>query len=95
VTLKGTGYLLEVDDPITRRGTSSTGGWGATPLVTYLPTADSWDGIVPPWMAGRRAEILDRIRRSASEQVIEETDAGYEPGQGDRLLDRREGRPPP
>jgi hypothetical protein len=46
-------------------------------------------------MAGRRAEILDRIRRSASEQVIEETDAGYEPGQGDRLLDRREGRPPP
>jgi hypothetical protein len=46
-------------------------------------------------MAGRRAEILDRVRRSARAQVIKETDAGYEPGQGDRLLDRREGRPPP
>ena len=49
------------------------GGWGVEPPVLYVPTAALWDDVVPPWLRGRRAEVLGRLARR-SHHVIEETD---------------------
>ena len=51
------------------------GGWGVEPAVTYLPPAADWDAVVPGWLRGRRAEIVERLE-SRGDQVVE--DAPYE-----------------
>jgi hypothetical protein len=58
--------------------------WGVNPFVTYVPANDVWDAVVPAWMVGRRAEIVDRLRKH-SHQTINESERGYGPDQGWRL----------
>lgn len=36
-------------------------GWGVTPGVTYVPSPEDWDACVPPFMRGRREEIVKRV----------------------------------
>ena len=36
-------------------------GWGVSPPVVYVPDEAKWDKVMPPWMCGRRAEILARL----------------------------------
>lgn len=33
-------------------------GWGVEPPVAYLPAAADWIRCVPPWLSGRRAEVI-------------------------------------
>jgi hypothetical protein len=58
--------------------------WGLSPFVTYVPAPDVWDAVVPAWMAGRRAEIVDRLRKH-SHQTVKESERGYSPDQPWRL----------
>ncbi len=46
-------------------------GWGVTPGYVYVPPADSWDASVPPFMRGRRDEIIARLR-TFENSVIDE-----------------------
>ena len=48
-------------------------GWGVTPGVTYVPSADIWDAVVPSWMQGRRDKIVSRSRATPG-HVLEDTD---------------------
>jgi hypothetical protein len=58
--------------------------WGVSPFIAYLPANDLWDGVVPAWMVGRRAEIVDRLRKH-SRQTINESGRGYSRDQAWRL----------
>ncbi|WP_238439575.1 hypothetical protein [Microbacterium sp. JZ31] len=51
------------------------GGWGMTPMKLYVPHADDWDRVLPAWMRGRRAEILDRLATAAG-HVLEVEPSG-------------------
>lgn len=53
-------------------------GWGVAPPVLYVPTAELWAAVMPPWLRDRRAEVLDRLRQRSG-HVIEETTVGYGP----------------
>ncbi|MGD0808716.1 MAG: hypothetical protein ABSA91_03300 [Acidimicrobiales bacterium] len=44
------------------RGFVFDGGWGVSPPVTYVPTPELWDEVVPSWMKGRRDEVVARLR---------------------------------
>jgi hypothetical protein len=52
--------------------------WGARPYVVYLPNSHVWDGVVPDWLVGRRAEVEERLRRHRG-YAVKYTDAGYRP----------------
>jgi len=58
--------------------------WGASPFIAYVPANDVWDAVVPAWMVGRRAEIVDRLRKH-SHQTINESERGYSRDQAWRL----------
>jgi hypothetical protein len=36
-------------------------GWGVSPGNVYVPSEDFWDKVVPPWLVGRRAEVVERL----------------------------------
>jgi len=38
-----------------------TCGWGVTPPVAYLPAEADWRRTMPPWLHGRRAEVITLI----------------------------------
>lgn len=61
-------------------------GWGVSPLVAYIPSERIWDGVVPPFLVGRRAEVLDRLRAANDRHghVLEDTEVGYGPRRPDR-----------
>ncbi len=50
--------------------------WGVSPAIAYVPANDVWDAVVPAWMVGRRAEIVERLRKH-SHQTIKESERGY------------------
>lgn len=62
-------------------------GWGVEPPVVYVPSAALWDQVVPPWLLGRRVEVVDRLAQR-SKRVVEDTDDGYTPGADVRLVRR-------
>jgi hypothetical protein len=47
------------------------GGWGVTPSVTYIPSVQLWDRVVPGWMQGRRDEILANLRTESGHRLEE------------------------
>src|SRR5712691_11824105 len=58
--------------------------WGVSPFIAYVPANDVWDAVVPAWMVGRRAEIVERLRKH-SHQTINEIERGYSRDQDWRL----------
>lgn len=37
-------------------------GWGVEPPVAYLPSDADWPDCVPPWLHGRRDEVIAVMR---------------------------------
>jgi hypothetical protein len=37
--------------------------WGVDPSVAFLPSASEWEGVVPDWLLGRRAELVEVIEQ--------------------------------
>lgn len=56
------------------RGCRFDGGWGVTPLVTYVPSADTWPSVAPAWAVDRRDLILRRLVDHGPSHRVEETD---------------------
>lgn len=56
-------------------------GWAEAPYVVYMPSERLWDRVVPPFMRGRRDEIVARIREANDQHghVLEDTEVGYRP----------------
>ena len=61
------------------------GGWGVTPRVAYVPSASTWDAVVPAWLVGRRPEVV-ALLEATGDRVVD-TDRGYAPGT--RVEERR------
>lgn len=53
-------------------------GWGVEPPVLYVPSAGLWDRVGPPWLLGRRAEVVNRLAQR-SKHLVQDTDDGYLP----------------
>ena len=53
------------------RGVVFDGAWGASPLVTIVPDATTWDRVVPAWLRGRHAEVVARLRAYRNHVVRE------------------------
>jgi hypothetical protein len=47
-------------------------GWGVAPGTVYVPSEEYWDKVVPPWLVGRRTEVLDRLAKHSGHVVKEE-----------------------
>ncbi len=69
------------------RGFSMDAGWGVEPPVVYVPSTALWDRVVPPWLLGRRAEVVDKLVQR-SKHVVRDTDGGYSPGDDYRSVTR-------
>jgi hypothetical protein len=52
-------------------------GWGVDPPWLYVPSPRIWDMVVPEWLAGRRAEVVDRLAAHNGHRVMDD-DAGYD-----------------
>ena len=63
-----------------QRGYVFPGGWGVTPPVTYVPSAEVWDDVVPPWLRGRRSEVVSRLEED--DRHVIESDPGFQPDPG-------------
>lgn len=53
--------------------------WSIAPYVAHIPSARIWDEVTPPFLHGRRDEVL-RTLRSANDRhghVLEDTEVGY------------------
>jgi hypothetical protein len=71
-----------------RRGFLLDGGWGSEPPTLYVPSAQAWELVVPPWLQGRRAEVVARLEAHSGHR-LEDTDDGYGAGgRSDRNLAR-------
>lgn len=46
--------------------------WGVEPGHLFVPTEAAWDIIVPPWLQGRREEIVSRLRNHSDHEVIDD-----------------------
>jgi hypothetical protein len=53
-------------------------GWGVKPPVAHVPSSAIWDQVTPPWMRGRRDEIVSRLEDQGSHRLVE-TEDGYDP----------------
>lgn len=49
--------------------------WGVDPGNVYVPSALSWDSVVPNWLVGRRAEVIERLAKYSGHIV---KDASFE-----------------
>ena len=47
-------------------------GWGVDPGTVVVPNDEYWDKVVPPWLVGRRAEVVDRLTKHSGHIVKEE-----------------------
>ena len=47
--------------------------WGVQPPVLFVPTEADWDRVVPPWLRGRRPEVVDRLARRSGHEVRDDT----------------------
>lgn len=66
-----------------RRGYVFPGGWGVTPPVTYVPTDDAWDRVMPEWLKGRRNEVVRRLEVEPGHTL--RVDPGYRGDDGAEL----------
>jgi len=66
-----------------RRGYIFPGGWGVNPPVTYVPTDDAWDRVMPEWLRGRRNEVVRRLENEAGHML--RADPGYRSDDGAEL----------
>ena len=55
------------------------GGWGVTPRALYVPPAADWDAATPPWMHGRRDEIVARLAQTG-DRIVEGPYRPWHPG---------------
>ncbi len=60
------------------RGFVLDAGWGVEPGILYVPSPAVWNSAVPPWLRGRRDEVVSRLAEH-SRHRIEPTDDGYAP----------------
>jgi hypothetical protein len=52
------------------RGFAFFGGWGATPPITYVPDAETWDHVVPDWLRGRRDQVISRLNAERGHVLV-------------------------
>lgn len=63
------------------------GGWGVSPPVVAVPSAQVWDEVTPPWMHGRRDVVLARLRDDAGHRMSEDdADWQYRMNPKNRML---------
>lgn len=63
-----------------RRGFVFDGGWGTSPVVTFVPDETCWNRVVPDWLQGRRDEIVARLAQDPSHVI--ESDPGFDQDPG-------------
>lgn len=52
-------------------------GWGVSPGYVYVPPAAEWDRCVPPFLRGRREQIIERLKTFDHSHVDEMSYAPY------------------
>jgi hypothetical protein len=57
--------------------------WGVTPPVVFVPSERSWDSQVPPYLVGRRAEVVDRLAKYTS-HIVETATFKYDAAENSR-----------
>jgi hypothetical protein len=55
-------------------------GWGVSPGYIYVPPAADWDVSVPPFLRGRRDEIIARLRTFDNSHIDEMSYGPYKGG---------------
>lgn len=55
-------------------GCQFDGGWGVSPMVTYVPSAAVWPDVAPAWARDRRELIVKRLVDHGPGHRVEETD---------------------
>ena len=45
-----------------------------TPPVLYVPTAKVWDIVAPPWLCGRREEVVTRLAAHSGHSLDDDHD---------------------
>lgn len=67
--------------------------WSISPYVAHIPSARIWDSVTPPFLHGRRDEVLSALRDANDRHghVLEDTEVGYLPW-GRTRPDRRRNR---
>ena len=68
-------------------GFTFDGAYGVTPPYLYVPSERIWDTVVPPWLRGRRAEVVGRLQAHSHHRLVD-TDDGYAVLDGLLLSDR-------
>jgi hypothetical protein len=63
-------------------------GWGVEPAHLYVPSPRIWDLVVPAWLSGRRAEVMDRLVAHSGHLVLDD-------GVGHEWFDARTRGPSP
>lgn len=69
--------------------------WSVSPYVVHIPSARLWDEVVPPFLRGRREEVLEalRVANDRHGHVLEDTEVGYRRWRpGEDGAPRRRGR---
>lgn len=61
-------------------------GWGVTPAVLYVPSADIWQEVMPAWLRQRRDEVVGRLRDHSAHSVQEDIHGYYRQHPQDRVL---------
>ena len=62
--------------------------WGVTPGDVYIPADDFWDAVVPPWLVGRKAEAMERLRQASGHVVKDFYVDWYRPADSWRIRTR-------
>jgi hypothetical protein len=47
-------------------------GWGVSPPHVSVPAAEDWDAVMPPFLRGRRDEIVKMLREKSGHVVDED-----------------------
>jgi hypothetical protein len=51
--------------------------WGNDPPTLYVPSEAIWAEVMPSWLSGRRAEILERLRSHSGHRLVEDIHGHY------------------
>ncbi len=54
---------------------------GVTPPVTYVPSEEVWDRVMPTWLVGRRDEIVKRLENEPGHTLRD--DPGFHQDDGE------------